>query len=219
MFIFILILIPIPVLILILSKTSAPLNAPFSYDCFEPLCGKESTLRHLCCVNSNSAMLIFCIVPSAKQTWIYLMTCTWVPRIKCDTPPWRGHWKLPRHILVQHTMQNFGSLTRPPVLFYWGFCYWHLGKKTLHFPANFSGNSAAILPPQVLMFQLKQCPSMLAPHTKLVVVGSLQLLPSYLRQFLHHVSLAGSLLLWSAEFDLPLKTPPFFHMHTGHMWP
>jgi hypothetical protein len=51
-----------------ISKTSAPLNAPFSYDFFEPLCGKESTLLDLCCANSNSAMLIFCIVPSAKQT-------------------------------------------------------------------------------------------------------------------------------------------------------
>ena len=74
-----------------LKSNGAAKLAPFFLDCFEPLCGKESSLLDLCCVNSNSAMLIFCIVPSAKQTRIYLMTCTWVPWIKCDTPPWQEY--------------------------------------------------------------------------------------------------------------------------------
>ena len=88
-----------------LKSNGAAKLAPFFLDCFEPLCGKESSLLDLCCVNKNSAMLIFCIVPSAKQTRIYLMTCTWVPWIKCDTPPWQGYWKFPCHLVVQPTMQ------------------------------------------------------------------------------------------------------------------
>ena len=63
-------------LVCVCLKDKCATERAFLSDCFEPLCGKESSLLDLHCVNNNSAMLIFCIVPSAKQTGIYLMTCT-----------------------------------------------------------------------------------------------------------------------------------------------